>query len=78
MIRAMVAEIQVQGGTEAQVDAYIIDWIIALENSANPLPCPACYLTGEFNQLNHMNDIDGISKVNCDFCHKHFRYGNTK
>lgn len=77
MLKAMVHEIRVLGGTEDQVDAYLTDWTMATEDSANSLPCPSCYLIGEIKQLNHLDDTDGISKVRCTCCRKLFQFGNT-
>ena len=78
MLKAMVHEIRVLGGTEELVDAYLTDWIIAIEDSRNPLPCPSCYLIGEIKQLNHLDDTDGVSKVRCTYCCKFFQFGNTE
>lgn len=78
MLKAMVHEIRVQGGTEEQIDAYLDDWLFTFEDSRNPLPCPSCYLIGEIAQLDHLDDTDGVSKVRCTNCRTFFQLDNTE
>ena len=74
----MLRQIRAHGATEAQVDAYLTEWNSAIEHSGQPLPCPICFLKGEIQRINSIDDESGVSKVRCVCCRQYFVFDSTE
>lgn len=74
MLEKMLIEIRLKGADEAQVNAYLAQFNIAKENPAIPIPCPVCFLKGETQRLNPLQDENGVSIVRCTRCREYFSF----
>jgi hypothetical protein len=70
----MAAQMERRSGSRAQKEKYLVIWEHAMENSGQPLPCPACYLHGRIRRLKSIKEEKGLGIVRCEDCRETFEY----
>ncbi|CAG9932221.1 conserved protein of unknown function [Candidatus Nitrotoga arctica] len=78
MLQEMLQQIYCRGGSEFVVEAYLIAWRSAIANFESPLPCPLCFMKGQIQRLNFLDDDSGVGSVRCARCRQYFLFINAK
>jgi hypothetical protein len=78
MLPTMVKEIRFRGGTEDQIGAYLFEWNNANEHPGMPMPCPVCFLKGEIQRLNPLQEGGRTGIVRCARCCQYFEFDGSE
>jgi hypothetical protein len=70
----MCRQIRLRSGSAETLLAYRVAWDDAVSNSGKPLPCPACFISGDISRLKPISEKDGIAVVRCKSCRATFEY----
>ncbi len=74
MCAQMIRWLQDKSASSEIIDQYRAAWRHAMQNSGEPIPCPACFTLGNTARLTPLPDSKGTSGAVCVSCRSKFEW----